>query len=167
MVTVGEEIVVRVLAGVLVWGPVLAVVAAVPLVIALHRTVGRLMRQRARRPSAEVAAAACRGVSSRCRNGRRMRAGSRRGGREPEIPLNRMLLPLNHTLKYLDATLTERWRLIDPSLPNARLQRPTVRVLHEPASARLVAALCDAAVAGGWRDEPRPRDAPQPVQSPA
>lgn len=57
-------------------------------------------------------------------------------------------------LEHLHASMAERWRRLDPMLPNARLRHPTVRVLHEPASPLLVSALCDAAVAGGWRDEP-------------
>ena len=59
---------------------------------------------------------------------------------------------------YLSATLTRLWRELDPSLPNARIQRPQLRVLHQSNPRHLVAALCDAAVAGGWRDEVRERE---------
>ena len=62
-------------------------------------------------------------------------------------------------VEHLRATLQSLWRRLDPSLPNAQLEQPVLRILHRPRSGRLVAALCDAAVAGGWRDEPPPAPA--------
>ena len=50
-------------------------------------------------------------------------------------------------VEHLTATLQSLWRRLDPSLPNAQVERPVVRILHKPKPARLVAALCDAAVA--------------------
>jgi hypothetical protein len=47
----------------------------------------------------------------------------------------------------LGATLTGIWRQLDPSAPNAALEHPVLRVLHEPSARGLVAALCDAAAA--------------------
>ena len=84
-------------------------------------------------------------------------------------PLDSFVLVTDrHTdIDHLGATLTRLWRQLDPSLPNASLEHPLVRVLHEPGSRRLVAALCDAAVAGGWRDEPRAMRPCLPVQSPS
>jgi hypothetical protein len=53
-----------------------------------------------------------------------------------------------HTnIDHLGATLERLWRALDPSLPNAQLEHPVLRVLHEPNAHNLVAALCDAAVA--------------------
>ena len=49
-------------------------------------------------------------------------------------------------VEHLTATLQSLWRRLDPSLPNARVEHPVVRILHKPKPARLVAALCDAAV---------------------
>lgn len=63
--------------------------------------------------------------------------------------------------EHLRATLQRPWRQLDPSLPNAQLEHPVLRILHKPRPRRLVAALCDAAVAGGWRDEPRAVGEPQ------
>ncbi|MEA2344650.1 MAG: hypothetical protein QOF63_2819, partial [Thermoanaerobaculia bacterium] len=51
-------------------------------------------------------------------------------------------------IDYLGATLTRIWRQLDPSAPNAALEHPVLRVLRDPPARRLVAALCDAAVAG-------------------
>ena len=62
-------------------------------------------------------------------------------------------------VEHLRATLQSLWRRLDSSLPNAQLEQPVLRILHRPRSGRLVAALCDAAVAGGWRDEPQPAPA--------
>jgi hypothetical protein len=47
----------------------------------------------------------------------------------------------------LGATLTGIWRQLDPSAPNAALEHPVLRVLHEPSARGLVAALSDAAAA--------------------
>ena len=55
---------------------------------------------------------------------------------------------------HLAATLTRLWRELDPSLPNARLANPVLRVFHNPRPRRLVAALCDAAAAGGRVQSP-------------
>jgi len=57
-------------------------------------------------------------------------------------------------MEFLSATLARIWRQMNPALPNAKLEHPVLRVLHKPRSRNLVAALCDAAVAGGWRDKP-------------
>ena len=53
----------------------------------------------------------------------------------------------------LGATLHRLWRELDPSLPNARIATPLIRVLHNPKPRNLVAALCDAAVAGRGRGQ--------------
>jgi len=80
-------------------------------------------------------------------------------------PLDSFVLMTDDTTNanYLSATLTRLWRELDPSLPNARIQRPVLRVLHNPHPRNLVAALCDAAVAGGWRDERHPVAQRQPA----
>jgi len=51
-------------------------------------------------------------------------------------------------IDYLRATLIRLWRQLDPSAPNAALEHPVLRLLHDPPASRLVAALCDAAAAG-------------------
>jgi hypothetical protein len=53
----------------------------------------------------------------------------------------------NTDIDCLGATLTGIWRQLDPSAPNAALEHPVLRVLHEPSARGLVAALCDAAAA--------------------
>jgi hypothetical protein len=65
---------------------------------------------------------------------------------------------------FLRSTLSRLWRQIDPSLPNAQLTDPAVRVLHEPAPHALVAALCDVAVAGGWHGAAAETAAPSDAQ---
>jgi hypothetical protein len=47
----------------------------------------------------------------------------------------------------LGTTLTRLWQQLDPSSPNAAVEQPVLRVLHQPSPRRLVAALCDAAAA--------------------
>ena len=65
--------------------------------------------------------------------------------------LGSFVLMTDHTtdIDSLGSTLTALWRRLDPSAPNAALERPVLRVLREPAAQRLVAALCDAAAATG------------------
>jgi hypothetical protein len=64
-------------------------------------------------------------------------------------PLDSFVLVTDrHTdVDHLGATLQRLWRALDPSLPNAQLAYPVLRVLHAPKPPDLVAALSAAAVA--------------------
>ena len=51
----------------------------------------------------------------------------------------------------LQTMLADAWSRLDPSLPNAKLATPVLRILHRPGAKGLLTALADATVAAGWQ----------------
>lgn len=74
-------------------------------------------------------------------------------------PLDSFVLVTDDTTDFahLRETLGDIWSRLDPAAPNAKLTVPVVHLLHKPAPRALSMALCDAAVAGGWKPIARSR----------